>query len=149
MIVSEKQPDVPGQPHVVGRGAAAVYFKNAVLRAVFHSNGPPTYNQSAWFLLDFPRRELARGALLNQVVVAGEGASSDPTYMKDLSLMLSTIGLLELQSGEWPDFVGVMAGQASQDEHAGYRRAAVQILGLLVEALGKNAAHALSDGDLG
>ena len=139
---------MPAQPHVVGRGAAAVYFKNAVLRAVFHSNGPPTYDQSAWFLLDFPTRELARGALLNQVVVAGE-AGSDPTYMKDLSLMLSTIGLLELQSGEWPDFVTVMAGQAVQDEHAGYRRAAVQILGLLVEALGKNAVHALSNGDLG
>jgi hypothetical protein len=51
--------------------------------------------------------------------------------MKDLCLCISTIGVLEILSGEWPDFVSIMSTQAIQNESIFFKYAGIYNLGLI------------------
>ena len=66
--------------------------------------------------------------------------------MKDLCTCIAAIGALEVPTQHWAEFVSVMSDQARQNEHMYFKRAAIYILGLLVESL---PLDALSDDDLG
>ena len=53
--------------------------------------------------------------------------------MKDLCLCISTIGVLEINTGEWPEFVDVMSQQALQNESTFFKYAGIYNLGLIQE----------------
>lgn len=66
--------------------------------------------------------------------------------MKDLCICIASIGALEVPTSHWTNFITTMSEQAGQNKHMFFKRAAVMILGLLVEWL---PHEALSDDDLG
>ncbi len=51
--------------------------------------------------------------------------------MKDLCLCISTIGVLEICSGEWKDFIDIMSTQAMQNESTFFKYAGIYHLGLI------------------
>ena len=51
--------------------------------------------------------------------------------MKDLCLCISAIAVVEIPTGNWPDFVQVMSAQGNQNESQYYKMAGICNLGLI------------------
>ena len=55
--------------------------------------------------------------------------------MRDICMCLSSIAVIEIPMNMWDDFVQMMCGQDDQEENEGFKMAAVQCLGYVVEDL--------------
>ena len=60
---------------------------------------------SAWYGLAEDMRVNIRNALLNNL---GSNDQADKSFMKDMCLCISTIAVVEIPEGKWPDFVSMM-----------------------------------------
>lgn len=65
-------------------------------------------NNSVWYQIDQETRGNIKSALLNNLG-SNNQAQVDQTYMKDICLCISAIAVLEIPTGNWPDFVQMMA----------------------------------------
>lgn len=56
-------------------------------------------------------------------------------YMKDICNCICAIAVVEIPTGEWPDFIQMMSKQAFQNENQFFKMAGIHNLGWLMEDL--------------
>lgn len=87
-----------------------------------------------WFKLDDEVRGQIKEALFN---LLGHQTAS---VVKDAGVCLGIIATIELPIGQWPEFLNLMASNATNDDYK-FRLAAVQTLGQTMEFIELYGAH--------
>ena len=72
--------------------------------------------------------------LLNTLGTTSESQLS-LDFLKSLCQCLASIGVVEIPTGDWPEYVKIMSDQAMQNEHRLFKLAGIMSLGNLLDQL--------------
>ena len=126
------------EAHANIRELSAILFKNTV--RVKSRN----FVESKWFQLDQSVRNGIREALFGSI--GGEAAKNmSLPFMKDLCACISAIAIVEIPTGNWSEYVEILAGWAVRDDNQHFKMAGILNLGNIQEEL---EATDLSERDL-
>lgn len=89
---------------------------------------------SVWFQIEAQTRNFIKEALLGNL---GENkrAVQDMQFMKDICSCICAIAVVEIPTGEWPDFIDSMSNQGNQNENHFFKKAGIFNLGWIMEEL--------------